>query len=207
MKNLLLTLSVLLALTVVGAESITNAPPTSHPVAGRPVRNPFWPIGYEGRRETISAEVRDVPKKKDASTAENKVVKKEDPVAAAAEAAAAEARRLAAEAARKAAEARARIITEKHWTDARRALRIGGRLKVEETDGSQTSCAMINGNAYVDGDLVSFNHGPNRFTWRVTGLSDTNTLMLARVKARRLDEIDKTAGGHGKGATAKGEKK
>lgn len=160
------------------------------------VRNPFWPVDYEGRREAITAEVRVQPKTKadiERELAAKKAAEEQARLSAeekAAQAAAEKARR-EAEAAKKAAEEaeKAKIITSEHWAKARAALNFGGRAKVRTEDGAEErSCVIINGNAYADGDLVSVNHGRNRFTWKVTGLMDGGKLKLVRVRARNLDE-------------------
>lgn len=155
---------------------------------GIAVRNPFWPIGYEGKREVITAEVRVVPQAPEevrmSQTAETAV----EAAAAAAERAAAE--QAAREAAAKAAAEKAaleRIITPQHWVEARRALRIAGRVKVKADDGTERSSIMINGRAYADGDLISFTHGRNRFTWRVANLTSGSSVRLDRVRARHLE--------------------
>lgn len=176
------------------------------------VRNPFWPVDYEGKREAITAEVRVQPKTqadiekeraaKKAAEEEARLTAEEKAVQAAAEKA-----RREAEAAKKAAEEaeKAKIITAEHWTKARAALRFGGRVKVRTEDGAEErSCVIINGNAYADGDLVSANHGRNRFTWKVTGLTNGSKLKLERVKARNLDEASGKKAEDGK--TGKGDR-
>ena len=145
------------------------------------IRNPFWQIGYEGKREVISAEVREKPKP--VEVVQSKPEEDQTAVAAAAAAAAA-----AAEAERLAAAERAKIITTQHWAEARKALRIGGRVKVRLPDNSLSTSVMINGHAYGDGDFVVFEHDGRRFSWRVTGLTDNGTLKLKRVKAQKLGE-------------------
>lgn len=162
-------------------------------------RNPFWPVDYEGKREAITAEVRVQPKSKEAIARElaaKKAAEEQARLSAEEKAkrAAAEKARQEAESAKKAAEAAAKekIITDEHWKQARSALRIGGRVKVRTEDGGEEkSSVMINGNTYADGDLISFNHGRNRFTWRVTGVTDGGKLKLVRVKARNLKDLQK----------------
>ena len=184
MKRFVLALLALSAAPLAAADA---APAAEGP------RNPFWPIGYEGKREAITAEVRVVPRKQEEILKEREAAKAAAEAAEAAKVAAAEARKKAAEEAKRKAEEEARkakIITDEHWARARKALRIGGRVKVRTEDGAEErSSAVINGNTYVDGDLVSFNHGRNRFTWRVTGLTDGGgKLKLVRVRARNLDD-------------------
>lgn len=174
------------------------------------VRNPFWPIGYEGTRETISPEVRERPKPTVADlaklpppiTAEEKAAREAAKAAkAAAEKAAKEAaEKAAAEKAAKEAAARAeaerkkREITSAHWTAARATLKFGGRVKLREDDAIQNTSVVINGKVYSDGDLISITHDSRRFTWRVEGLSEKNKLKLVRVRAKYLEnsaEADK----------------
>ncbi len=170
------------------------------------VRNPFWPIGYEGERETISPEVRKASasltnrvktvseRAADAKAAAEKAAKEKAAAAAkaAAEKAAAEkaaAQKAAREAAARAeAERRKREITDKHWEAARAALKLGGRVKLREDDALQNTSVVINGKVYSDGDYVSITHDSRRFTWRVVGLTDRNTLKLVRVRAKYLEK-------------------
>lgn len=169
-----------------------------------PVRNPFWPIGYEGVREEISANVRQKPKPIVKETPKSVAAPKPQPrVPTAAEKAKAEAEaKLRAEEAKRLAEIaerKKREIGEEHWTAARKALRFGGRVKVHGDERGERMSVMINGNTYVDGDLVSFTHDHRRFTWRVTGLTEADTLKLERVKARYLengDWLSKVKGGN-----------
>lgn len=123
------------------------------------VRNPFWPIGFEGTREVISAEPV-VEVKTAAATADDDTA-------------------TAATAARS-----SQTISGKHWADARKTLRIGGIAVVTSPDGGKRQCVMINGLAYGDGDLISINHNHRRFTWRVQGLTSGATIKLTRVRAR-----------------------
>ena len=130
------------------------------------LRNPFWPIGYEGEREEISAEPRVVVK------------------------AAPEAKDEKEETARAQHETRQMIMeraTSRNWAAARKSLRIGGTVFARQPDGSTRSSVFINGRDYVDNDLVSVNFEGQRFTWRVTGLTGSGTLKLQRVRVRPLE--------------------
>ena len=178
------------------------ASPAADGVSTNGVRNPFWPMGYEGVRETISSDVRARPKpaappaeaqaRPDLSAAE-KAARAAAQAAAeraakeAAEKAAAE--KAAKEAAERAeAERKKREITSAHWEAAKTALKFGGRVKLREDDQLQTTSVVINGKVYADGDLVSLTHDSRRFTWRVEGLTDRNTLKLVRVRAKYLEK-------------------
>lgn len=135
-------------------------------VAALLLRNPFWPIGYEGEREEISAEPRVVVK------------------------AAPEAKDEKEETARAQQETRQMIMeraTSRNWAAARKSLRIGGTVFARQPDGSTKSSVFINGRDYVDNDLVSVNFEGQRFTWRVTGLTGSGTLKLKRVRVRPLE--------------------
>lgn len=179
MKNLfsLLTLipALLLAATPSTPQPLNSS--TSQPVSGKSIRNPFWPIGYEGKREVITPEVRVAPKKPEELLLEQG-------------AASAKIRAAAAEAAAKAkaeAEARERLVTPEHWAAAYKALRFGSRVKaLAEESGREASSVVVNGKVYANGDLISFTHGKNRFTWRVAQLVDGKTVRLDRVAARHL---------------------
>ena len=135
-------------------------------IAAMLLRNPFWPIGYEGEREEISAEPR-VAVKAAAET------KEETETARAQQ----ETRQL--DMARE---------TSRNWIAARKSLRIGGTVLARQPDGSMRSSVFINGRDYTDNDLVSANFEGHRFTWRVTGLTGSGTLKLQRVRVRPLED-------------------
>ena len=137
------------------------------------LRNPFWPIGYEGEREAISAEARVVVKTAPEPADDTQTAKSEQ-----------ETRQKSMERA-----------TSRNWVAARKSLRIGGTVLAKQPDGTTKSSVFINGRVYSDNDLVSANCNGHRFTWRVTGLTGKGTLKLERVRARPLEE------GHMKGTT------
>ena len=136
-------------------------------IAALLLRNPFWPIGYEGDREEISAEARVTVKAVQETKEEDQTARAEQ-----------ETRQRALEQA-----------TSRNWIAARRTLRIGGTVFAKQPDGSTRSSVFINGRDYVDNDLISINYEGRRFTWRVTGLTDNGTLKLERVRARPLEDI------------------
>ena len=163
------------------------------------VRNPFWPMGYEGVRETISPNVRKKPKKAEPKKAPPAMTvaerKKQEAEKAAAEKAAKEAAEKAARekaekeaAARAEAERKKREITGAHWDAARAALKCAGRVKLREDDANESSSVVINGKVYADGDLLSITHDSRRFTWRVEGLSGKSKLKLVRIRAKYLEK-------------------
>ena len=136
------------------------------------LRNPFWPIGYEGEREEISADPRVVVK----AAPEAKDEKEETAKAQQ------ETRQLIMERA-----------TSRNWAAARKSLRIGGTLRVGSGADSRQA-VTINGNIYADGDLVSANVNGLRFTWRVKGLTETGTLRLQRIRMREIEEPSEDKG-------------
>ena len=203
MKRLMITVSAIVALSAFGETPVAepggarrHAEPTE-----KGVRNPFWPIGYEGTREVISSEVVKRPK-----PAVTNPVKLPPPITAA-EKASREAAKVVAEkaakekaekeakekaekeaAARAEAERKKREITSDHWTAARATLKFGGRVKLREDDAIQNTSVVINGKVYSDGDYISITHDSRRFTWRVEGLTDHGTLKLVRVRAKYIEK-------------------
>ena len=185
----------------VSTNNVATGSVSTNEVAAQGVRNPFWPMGYEGERETISPNARPKPKPKPAS-AKAGGAKPPPPVTAAERAAKAAAEKAAKEAAAKAAaekaakeaaaraeaERKKREITSAHWEAAKKALVFGGRVKLREDDVLQNTSVVINGKVYADGDQISFTHDSRRFTWRVEGLSDKNKLKLVRVRAKYLEK-------------------
>ena len=131
-------------------------------VAAIAVRNPFWPIGFEGTREIISAE----------PTVDVKaaIAPSDDDTATAG-----------------AVARSSQIISDRHWSEARKTLRTGGITVITGPDGSRRQCIMLNGLAYGDGDLISVNHGDHRFTWRVKGLTSKDTIKLVRVRVKEIE--------------------
>ena len=194
MRNLLQILSLIPVLLLAASPSQPTQPAQ---LSGTAVRNPFWPIGYEGTRESITSEVRVVPKKPE------QIQKERESVSAKVRAAAAEA---AAKARAEAAE-REKIVTEEQWTEAYKSLRIGGRVKAHADDGREASSIVVNGRVYGDGDLISVTHGKNRFTWRVGKLVDGRTVRLNRVAARHLGGDARKNDSKKKDDSAKGDSK
>lgn len=136
-----------------------------------PLRNPFWPIGFRGERESISEKPRIQvrPATETASEEDTRTSVTAESIAAAREAA-------------DSTHSETRL-----WIAARKSLKIGGTMRTKDDNGSHQS-VMINGRIYADGDLISMNHGGRRFTWKVKGLTEGGTLKLVRVKTRELEE-------------------
>ena len=137
------------------------------------VRNPFWPIGYEGTKETISSE----PKVELSKTDTTEV---DDTATAGAVAQATVQAELAAQ-----------KISSHNWAEARKTLRISGTTTVTDAQGRKRYGAIINGLTYGDGDLISINHKGHRFTWRVQGLTEGATLRLVRLRVKEIDDDPK----------------
>ena len=143
-----------------------------------PVRDPFWPVGYEGTRRAISAEPRfaasEEPKREAVEVPEipktNVVVSAADP---------------AESWARRAEEARLKLEMDNRWNTAVKELRFGGVVKMRKG----LSAVLINGKARAEGDYVRLDHEGYRFIWRVAGSETERKLRLDRVKAVGLDEI------------------
>lgn len=214
MRHLLFMCALFVSVALVADEVSTNNLATgsvsTNKVAAQGVRNPFWPMGYEGEREVITPEIHKrqrpaVPAKgvppRPALTAAEKAAREAAEKAAkeAAEKAAAE--KAAKEAAARAeAERKKREVTDAHWSAARAALSFGGRMKFREEDELQNTSVVINGKVYSNGDLVSFTHDSRRFTWRYEGLTDQNKLRLSPVRAKYLEKPGEAGKKSDKGA-------
>lgn len=152
-------------------------------VATVPVRDPFWPVGYEGTRRAISAEPRiaslEDPKVEDARVedVEGLGAPKTNAVQSAADP--------AEEWARRAEEARLKLEMDNRWNKAVKDLRFGGVVKMQKG----LSAVLINGRARAEGDYVRLDHEGYRFIWRVASSETERKLKLDRVKAVGLDEI------------------
>ena len=129
------------------------------------LRNPFWPIGYEGEREEISDKARIAVKAAAEAKEETQTAKAQQEI-----------RQIDME-----------RETSRNWIAARKSLKIGGTALAKQPDGSIRSSVFINGRDYIDDDLVSVNFEGNRFTWRVSGLTGGGTLKLKRVRVRPLE--------------------
>lgn len=129
------------------------------------VRNPFWPIDYDGPLEAIT----DEPKVVVETTPANEG----DDTATAASAAAENARRSHG----------AEETLPRHWQKAARELRNTTRTTITLPDGGKRLGFIINGRTYGVGDLVSLTHEGRRFTWRVLGRTESGGPKLKRVKA------------------------
>lgn len=139
--------------------------------ATAPVRDPFWPVGFEGERHPISAEPRFAPEtapKKEA--ADPAVPVKTNAVVAV-----------------DAGEewARLKLEMDGRWAAAVKRLKFGGVVTMQEGP----SAVLINDRARTEGDYVRFDHNGYRFIWRVARSATEQKLRLDRVKVVSLDEI------------------
>ena len=151
-----------------------NALATSLLIAAVAVRNPFWPIGFDGVKEAISSE----PKVETAAAATAGTDETDDDTATAGTAAQAAAL----------AELDAHTVSARHWAEARKTLRISGTTTVTDRKGRKRHSVIINGLTYGDGDFISINHEGHRFTWRIQGLTEGATLRLVRLRAKDIEE-------------------
>ena len=148
--------------------------------AATPVRDPFWPVGYEGTRHVISAEPRLPPP--DSMAAEDAAPAKDaagtvDALGEVAVARQAEEQRLAAQMAER-------------WNVARKALSVGGSVMTRSAGGAaNVTSVLINGKAYGVGDLVCVDRDGYRFVWRIGRNDADGNLRLNRVRAVNLKEI------------------
>ena len=165
---------------------------------GTPVRNPFWPIGHDGKREVISADYH-LARARELEEARLEAERRKAAEEEAARLKAAEDEKRAAAAALKAAASRAQAAkalaakrdpnvpaTDVEWTAALRQIRIGGRIRARRPDGTESACVVLDGKPYADGDLKTISFAGRRYTWRVTGLSGDgkSRVRLERVKDR-----------------------
>jgi len=126
-------------------------------------RNPFWPQGYEGRRQPISAAPR-YPTKPPPALREGAD---------------------SAETTRRAAPKKALTGNDALWEAARLSLKVRDACRLDE-GGTIRSSARINGRLYANGDLISITQGSHRFTWLLVEVSTNGTLRLKRVRLRDL---------------------
>lgn len=142
--------------------------------ATAPVRDPFWPVGYEGARYPISAEPRFASetglKTEVDSPVETNVVVAVD---------------AGEEWARRAEAARLKLEMDRRWAAAVKRLKFGGVVTMQEGP----SAVLINDRARTEGDYVRFDHNGYRFIWRVARSATEQKLRLDRVKVVSLDEI------------------
>ena len=204
MKQLLFGYLLCACAALVAAEKASaNNVSTNKAPAG--VRNPFWPMGYEGEREVISPKARPKPKSKQdpaktrsqrpalssaerARLAAEKAAAEKAAKEAAEKAAKEAAERAAREAAERAeAERKKREITDVHWVAARKSLSFGSRMTFRE-EGRERMSIVINGKDYVDGDSVTIIHNSRRFTWRFVGLPELNKVKLEPVSSEYIEQ-------------------
>lgn len=144
------------------------------------LRNPFWPVGYEGDREAISDEPRLEAKVK--AEAQAQAAADDDKKTSVTDEAIAE-----AEAEAELANNKAKKV-DRLWINARKSLKIDGARMIAKDGKTSHQALIINGRVYADGDLISINVGERRYTWRVRALTESGTLKLQRIKFRDLEK-------------------
>ena len=186
------------ALAISAAVSLT----ASAFAAETPVRNPFCPIGREGRLEVISADYH-LTRARELAAAAEEAKRKAAEEAARKAAEEAEKARLEAEKASAAAAAAknasakpsAPVVrdpnqpaTDAEWSSALKQIRIGGRTSVL-VGGVTRTCVMLDGKAYGEGDVKTVVSGGRAYSWRVAGLDGENAkLKLERLRDRAVNQ-------------------
>ncbi len=127
-----------------------------------PVRDPFWPVGFEGERYPISVEPRFKTSEPEPKALEPEVTVVDE--AEASDAPGAE-----------------------QWAKALKRLRFGGSVKMK----NGPVAVLINGRARADGDFVRMDCDGYRFIWRVRAGEVARKLELDRVKAVKLSQLKK----------------
>ena len=158
-----------------------------------PVRNPFWPIGHDGKREVISADYH-LTRARELEAARIEAERRKAEEAETERRKAAEAEKRAAAAASSDAAAKALAAkrdpnvpaSDAEWSAALRQIRIGGRIRARRPDGTESACVVLDGRPYAEGDLKTISFGGRRYTWRVSGLTGDgkSRVRLERVKDR-----------------------
>ncbi len=144
------------------------------------VPNPFWPIGHQGQKEPISADV----------VVQSRLQPDPTAVAAAAVASKPEAKHTVT---REIVQPiKPKTVTDTMWRDAQAAAEATYFSKATATneDGSKTDVLGMNGNIYRAGEEVSFNYKGRRYTWCFTGLDEKKDAKLVRIEVKDLKDIE-----------------
>lgn len=149
---------------------------------GTPVRNPFWPIGHDGKREVISADYH-LTHARELEAARLEAERRKT----------AEAGKRAATDVAKTAAAKAPTVkrdpnmpaSDAEWAAALRQIRIGGRIRARRPDGTESACVLLDSKPYAEGDHKTISFGGRRYTWRVTGLTGDGK---SRVRLERVGD-------------------
>jgi len=144
-----------------------------------PVRNPFWPIGYNGRKHPITTIPRYPSKTSDYGDEETE----------SAETAVTNRAKVAQTVVRSEVPSRAQ---DELWQRAHATLRFNNICSFVE-NGRPRITLQINGNVYEDGELVSINHNGRRFTWLVLDGGTNGNVRLRRMHVSdiRKNLVDK----------------
>ena len=136
-----------------------------------PVRDPFWPVGYEGARQYISLEPRVM---RAARTSEAQGAESEDSDVPEKQDASAEVSQ----------------EMQSRWNDALKTLRFEGGIRSRSADGlSSKGTMMVNGRFRSVGDVVWTDHDGYRFAWRLAQQGAEGKVKLIRIKAASLEEL------------------
>ena len=166
--------------------------------APAPVRDPFWPVGYQGEYRVISLLPRVVSESEPPKPVVKGASAPVDPAAELARLEAEEAARIAAEeeaARRRAAEEQARReaeLLEARWRKAALELKVGGVFEARSADGgSVRRMAVINGRDLAVGQKFRTEHDGYRFVWRLVAAEVGKAPRLERVAAEKIEESAK----------------
>ena len=158
MRRALLILGVFLGLRVAAAP--------------QPVRNPFWPVGYEGERTVISP----VPRVQKALAPAPEPVKKES------------AQPVVQDVPKPTGAA-----TVAEWTAARAQIKVGVVMRARNVAGANERASVIfNGKVCNVGEEVAIESQHRRYVWRFEGIGKGGVVKLVRVRTE--DVAPKTAG-------------
>ena len=135
-----------------------------------PVRNPFWPQGHEGTREVITAQLD--TRGALAVAPAPKVEAKPQPVAVTPPVAPPQ-------------PPPPEHASDEEWTAALHQIKIGGRIRVRNPDGSTKNCILLDGKSYADGDVKNVVFAGRRFAWKIQGLNDSQS----SIRLDRLGEV------------------
>ena len=139
--------------------------------APQPVRNPFWPVGYEGERTVISP----VPRVQKVFAPAPEPVKKEEPKPVVQEAPKPKGAATVAE-----------------WAAARAQIKVGVVMRARNVAGANERASVIfNGKVCNVGEEVKIDTQYRSYVWRFEGIGKGGVVKLVRVRTE--DIAPKTA--------------
>lgn len=143
----------------------------------KPVRNPFWPVGYQGRREAIT----------DGGEAERIATGATAGAVAMPGGETAE-----TEAAETVVEAAPESADEQMWGKALALLKPGGVVTVREGEGGAGQYGMLNGRVFKAGDCVTVRADGRLYKWMIRAFDADGRVRLDRIGVRA--DASKTKG-------------